>query len=81
MACAFTFSKTLNSKVSFDEISTNVYFVCYYDSSWCAGMVQNVNLDAKDVEMKFLHPPGPSNELYLTKKKRFLLGTIYESDV
>ena len=60
-AGTFTFSKAANLKVSFDKISANEYVACYYDSNWWAGVVQNVNCDEKDVEINFLHPPGPPN--------------------
>ena len=64
-----TFSEAANPKVSFDKISANEYVACYYDSNWWVGLVQNVNCDEKDVEIIFLHPPGPSNSFTWAKRK------------
>ena len=69
LAGSFTFSKVANPKVSFDKISANEYVACYYDSTWWVGLVQNVNCDAKDVEIIFLHLPGPSNSFTWPKRK------------
>ena len=68
-AGTFTFSKAANLKVSFDKISANEYVACNYDSNWWAGVVNNVNCDEKDVEINFLHPPGPSNGFTWPKRK------------
>ena len=57
LAGTFTFSKTVNPKVSFDQNSCQ-YVAFYYVSNWWVGLVQNINYDEKDVEMIFLHPPG-----------------------
>ena len=69
LAGTFTFSKAANPKVRFDKISANEYVACYYDSNWWVGLVQNVNCDEKDVEIIFLHPPGPSNNFTWPKRK------------
>ena len=68
LAGTFTFSKAANPKVNFDKISANEYVACYYDSNWWVGLVQNVNCDEKDVEIIFLHPPGPSNSFTWPKR-------------
>ena len=64
-----TFSDAANPKVSFDKISANEYVACYYNSGWWVGLVQDVNCDEKDVEIIFLHPPGPSNSFTWAKRK------------
>ena len=69
LAGSFTFRKVANPKVSFDKISANEYVACYYDSTWWVGLVQNVNCDEKDVEIIFLHLPGPSNSFTWPKRK------------
>ena len=69
LAHTFTFSKAANPKVSFDKISASEYVACYYDSNWLVGLVRNVNCDKKDVDIIFLHPPGPSNSFTWPMRK------------
>ena len=79
-AGTFTFSEAANPKVSFDKISTNEYVVCYYDSGWWVGLVQDVNCDEKDVEIIFLHPPEPLNS-FTWEKRKDLFDTRYKCDM
>ena len=69
LAVTFTLSKTTNPKLSFDKISANECVACYYDSILWVRLVQTVNCDEKDVEINFLHPPGPSNSFTWPKRK------------
>ena len=69
LAGTFTFNKAVNPKIRFDKHCANEYVACYYDWNWWTGLVQNVNCDEKNVEINFLHPPGPSNSFTRPKKK------------
>ena len=76
LAGSFTFRKVANPKVSFDKISANEYVACYYDSTWWVGLVQNVNCDAKDVEIIFLHLPGDDDRRVLTSDVTVIMFLI-----
>ena len=62
------FSKTANPKV-FDKIFATKSVACHYDNNWWVGLLQNVNCSEKDVEINFLHPPGPSDSFTWPKRK------------
>ena len=36
------------------------FVTCLYDSTWWLGCVLNVNSSSDEIQVSFLHPPGPS---------------------
>ena len=37
-----------------------MYVTCQYDNKWWVGIITNVDKEDKDVQVKFMHPSGPS---------------------
>ena len=42
------------------DVLPSEYICCLYDQHWWIGAVQDINLEEKDVAVKFMHPHGPS---------------------
>ena len=36
------------------------YVSCLYDNKWRVGIITNADKEEEDVQVKFMHPPGPS---------------------
>ena len=36
------------------------YVSCLYDNKWWVGIITNVDKEGEDVQVKFMHPSGPS---------------------
>ena len=68
----FTFSKAANLEVSFDKISANKYFACYYDSNWWAGLVQNKIVMKRMLKWTFYTLQDPQIALLGQRKKTFV---------
>ena len=51
------------------ELDTTMFAVsqfvsCRYDTFWWIGMIENIDENASDLKIKFLHPHGPSKSFY-----------------
>ena len=49
----------VKTKTNF-EVQVLDYVTCLYDKKWWVGIVTNANKEEGDVEVKFMHPHGPS---------------------
>ena len=36
------------------------YIVCVYDTHWWVGTIESINVEENDIDVKFMHPHGPS---------------------
>ena len=55
-------------KLDITKFTVSKFVSCHYDTFWWIGMIQNVDDEARDLEIKFLHPHGPSKNFYWPSK-------------
>ena len=51
------------------KFTVSKFVSCRYDTFWWIGLIQNIDEDAGDLEIKFLHPHGPSRNFYWPSKE------------
>ena len=56
---AATFDFKIPCHVLLSDVTPSTYVTCVYNGFWWVGLVQQVNHDEGDVEIQFMHPPGP----------------------
>ena len=54
----------LNCKVRIEDIKPGRFYVCQYDKDWYFCVANDVSNEHGDVNVKFLHPKGPSEKFY-----------------
>lgn len=61
--------QNLSEQVTMVQICTNSYVACVYDNHWFFGLVLSKNEEECDVQIKFMHPFGPSKSFYWPYQK------------
>ena len=51
-------------QTTIEDIKPGKYYVCQYDKDWYFCVVNYVSSEHDDVNMKFLHPKGPSEKFF-----------------
>ena len=49
------------TSISIEDILPGSYYACRYDNDWYFGVANYVSVEHSDVNVKFLHPKGPSS--------------------
>ena len=57
---AFVHNFVPNTTVAEIEVFHFEFVCCLYEQQWWIGMVQDINKEEADVDVKFMHPNGPS---------------------
>ena len=60
----FDINKNLNIGHDIMNLSQNQYVACIYDNNWWIGIIESVNDDEKDFDIKFMHPYGPASSFH-----------------
>ena len=50
------------------NVNGNDYILCKYDGKWWLGLVEEINNIEQKAYVKFMHPPGPSNAYFGSKR-------------
>ena len=56
------------------DIKTGKFCVCQYDNDWYFCVANYVSSEHGDVNMKFLHPTGPSEKIFLSHNVSMSVG-------
>ena len=40
------------------------FFACGYDNFWCIGLIQKIDAELKDINIKFMQPHGPTKSFH-----------------
>lgn len=59
---SFKFLATVEEQLEIDisEVKIMDFVISYYDSFWWIGLVEDINRETKDFQVKFMHPHGPA---------------------
>ena len=50
------------------KFTVSKFVSCRYDTFWWIGLIKNIDEEAGDLEIKFLHPHGPNRHFYWPSK-------------
>ena len=58
-----------NFNVDIESIPPGAYLACIYDSKWYIGMVLDLSVENKDIQVKFMHQRGPATTFFWPQKE------------
>ena len=60
----FELDKTNSLEISKNDYSPNQYVACIYENKWWIGIIEIVNENERDLDIKFMHPHGPASSFH-----------------